>query len=245
MTVHHSRLDELRRVAYGRTSGPEEEARATAARHELAGLLGAPAAAADEAESEATRDAAPEPETAPEPAAVQEPPRAWLTPVIAAAALVVGLLLGIGGMTAADSVDATPTPGPTGTFTAGSSGLPPADTLRTSLALDPGSVEGAQVWLAGTQTEEDEFAGNDYLYEFYHLDPASTRLALSSLRGDVWVGTTTDGNYCLFVQTSQQSGGACVTPDELAQTGISILSDSTFLVAWNGDRLAASTVPGL
>jgi hypothetical protein len=238
MTADDARLNELHRIAFGRTHSPEDEARATAARQELATLLAAPVAEPVEAPP-------PPPEQAPSADPVEAPadPQpairpAWFVP--AAIALLVGVLLGSGSMISTGGNVAATAPSPT--FTPGSSGLPSSvNPLEARVALEPGSVGGADQWLEREQRPEDRFAGNDYLFDFYHLDPDSTRLAVSSPHGKIWVATTADGQYCLFTETSNQSGGECVTPEVLRESGITLLGDSNLLAAWNGDRISMST----
>jgi hypothetical protein len=242
MTADDARLKELRRIAFGRTHSPEDEARATAAREELATLLAAPVAEPVEASTPVAdvveaRAAVAEPAEAPaKPQRTRRP--TWLVP--AAIALLVGVLLGAGSMIATGGNVAATAPSPT--FTPGSSGLPSSvNPLEASVALEPGSVGGADRWLEREQRPEDRFAGNDYLFDFYHLNPDSTRLAVSSPHGKIWVATTADGQYCLFTETSNQSGGECVTPEVLQESGITLLGDSNLLAAWNGDRISMST----
>jgi hypothetical protein len=238
MMPDDDRIAELRRIAFGRTRSAEDEARAEAAHLELEALLAPPAAVAAP-----TPESQPEPEAEPVAAPGPAPERrrtAWVLP--AAAALVVGVLLGAGAMAATGRGIPATAVAPTPTFTPGSSGLPSeVDPLRASLALEEGSIEGAQVWLSGEQNIDDKLPSSTYIYEGLNLDASSTRLALAGPRGTVWVATTTDGKYCIFVRTDSQTGGDCVAPETLVSTGLSVLADSRFLVAWNGERMATST----
>jgi hypothetical protein len=241
MTTDDARLDErriaeLRRLAFGRTTTAQDEARAAAARHELERLLTPPVV---EVTPPPVQPEASEVEPEAAAPALARARRFWIP---ATAALVVGVLLGAGAMIALGRGISIPVAAPTDTFTPGSSTLPPdTDPLRASLDLGSGNLEAADVWFRGPQDKQDEFP-DEMTLEGLTVDPASTRLAASSGARSVWIGRTLDGNLCLMVATGAQSaGGACADRQTFALNGLDMLQDSSFLVVWNGERMTTST----
>jgi len=239
MTTDAARLTELRRIAFGRTHSAEDEARAEAARHELAAAL---ATTAPEIADEAAPGPVPDVAPAEEPYARPDVHRrrvAWLIP--AAAALVVGLLLGAGAMVATGRTAAI-APAPTDTFTPGSSELPPdVDPLRASLDLGAGNLTAAEAWFDDRQLPRDEFP-DEITVEGLEVDPASTRLADTGRQGGVWVARRHDGGICLLVALDGQGlGGSCTDVASFELHGVDLMSNSNLLVVWNGERMTAST----
>lgn len=249
------RLDQLRRVAYGRAHTPEEFAAAAAAREALADAE----AKAEARESDALAaepDPGPDAEPASQPVVDEtaEPVgarhRGWVVPAVIA--LVIGALVGgagsrIAGATQASSPSvATSAPAPT--FTPGSSGLPAPSipvTSDSSFISGPGNLEAAEGWFRGRQSEDDintMFVG-DEMGVGGQMDVVadSTRLVQSTAANDIWVAKTSGGGLCLIVSSRDGSGGAaCGTAEEFAQNGLT-LGQETLQLAWDGVRLATST----
>jgi hypothetical protein len=244
MTADDARLKELRRIAFGRTHSPEDEARATAAREELATLLAAPVAEPVEASTPVAdvveaRAAVAEPAEAPaKPQRTRRP--TWLVP--AAIALLVGVLLGAGSMIATGGNVAATAPSPT--FTPGSSGLPstmPPLSANHPVEPGPGDVEAALRWFATDQKSADDMG--DSSTAGLNLDPASTRLVSTGQGMNVWIAQTRGDELCVLAMPTVEGtgGGLCVSQAEFATSGIAIAVKGSLSVAWNGARFITST----
>ncbi|WP_411699770.1 hypothetical protein [Conyzicola sp.] len=248
MTVDDARLAELRRIAFGRTYSPDDEARAAAARHELEAALTvaddttSPLPGPPPVASHLEAPSVAEPVEAP-----AEPHRArrltWLAPT--AVALVVGLLLGAGSMIATGR--AAPAVEPAPAFTPGSSELPPSVApLSANHPVEPsqGDVEAAQLWFAGAQRPEDEIDRS--MMAGLELDPASTRMVYTDHDMVVWIGRTGTDDFCVLAMpnTAGSGGGICVTPVEFASGGIALNVKGSLSVVWNGQRFITSTSAG-
>jgi hypothetical protein len=235
MTADDARLKELRRIAFGRTHSPEDEARATAARQELATLLAAPVAEPVEASA-----AVAEPAPSAEHVEAQPARAGWLVPT--SIALLVGLFLGAGSMIATGRGVAAIAPAPA--FTPGSSGMPPTmPPLSANHAVEPsqGDVEAALHWFASDQRPEDEMG--DTMLAGLELDPASTRLVYTGLAMNVWIGQTSTDELCVLAMPTIEGtgGGTCVSQNDFAAGGIALNVKGSLSIVWNGARFVTST----
>jgi len=246
MTVDDARLNELRRIAFGRTHSLDDEARAAAARHELemASTIAAEPAEPAEPQLEALR--APEPAPHPYPEIAQGPRsrHAWLVPI--AAALVVGLLLGVGGTLLTARGPVVPVAVPTNTFAAGSTGRPPSVVPLSAdqpVTGSPGDVAAAMLWFDTVQVDEDE--ADEWIVGDSDIVDTSTRLVYSMGGSKVWIAQSASGQLCLISSSIDQGALMCATPAEFASTGIPLHVKGSLSVVWNGQRLLVSAAADL
>ena len=245
--------EQLRRLAFGRTTTDAEVAAAATARLRLGALEAEDAARALEREERARADREASRRARVLAEAEQAHPLTgtgegedegetdaesarWRARVLPAA---VGLLVGaavVGGV-----VWAT-VPAPGGTVAQSPSpaasggvnyflGEPPVGE-----ELPPGDVAAAQRWFAPAQTEED-LVGVPELREDF--DRGSVRLVHSSPAARVWVARKTDGSLCLETTetASQITSGSCVIPEEFARRSLLVGSDALTAV-WSGSELS-------
>jgi len=228
-----SEIDELRRVAYGRTSGAAEEAAAASARARLAELE----------TPEPTPAAAMEPHTEVDsdgPIALtlvdpdDEPGllhrfaaswRVWAAPAFAA--FVIGIVLAVAsgvlllrGLPVGD----------------GSS----ADTVVTSgesvEAPMPGNLEVATARLNSRQDAEDTSHPFDSSIE---VDPVTVHALRVSADQQVYAAVSVDGEICMMVVevASGISGSTCLAPSQFVTQGIwlgMLTSGHDLTVHWDG-----------
>lgn len=262
-------IDRLRRLAFGRTSNPADEAAAQAALVELARieaeLAAAEARAADaraaaeraqaerdvaalEAERSATVEATPaEPET-------DEPARwrRWIAPAgigVAIGALIVGVITvavptgtsprATGGPT--NSADG-PTPGDVNYFLPNlSDGGASTDGTIAGRSANRGDLRAAELWFAEPQTAADLDGVGTLLPEY---DRTSVRLVHAGSSAKVWVAKRVDGQLCLeaTVQPTDYSVGSCALPQDFSARGLTVSSDSV-TVRWNGGKVTVLLSP--
>jgi hypothetical protein len=247
MTPDDDHIAALRRIAFGRTHSAEDETRAEAARHELEAALAPQSLAAD---SPIAPTPPPVAETPPPPAVETDEPRrrrwpAWLVP--AAAALVVGVVLGAGGALLGAPgrlAPVVPVTVPTSTFAAGSSGLPPTVVPLSAdqpVTGSPGDVAAALLWFDSQQTDED--TADSWIMDVndYDIVEASTRLVYSSNGSKVWIAQSAQGELCLLSTSGSSGALMCMTPEEFQGTGIPLHVEGSLSVVWNGQRLLVST----
>ena len=228
-----SELDDLRRVAYGRTSSPEGEAAAAAARAEL------------EARERPVRAPAPEqapqePETsdAPgvtlqivdpsdEPGYLHQPAttwRVWAVPAFAtfvfgiAITVASGLLILQLSRTAPSEIVAAGAPVP---------------------GLEPGDLERASALLASPQSSEDipPVANESYA--------AGTTHALATASGaQLFAAISINGDICITVYGGEPEGssyGACSPPSSFVVQGLWVESQSDGVsTRWHWDGMKVS-----
>ena len=247
-----SELDDLRRVAYGRTSSAADEAAAEDARARLAlhdaaeqreraareadALARARAAERTETPAEVTSD---------EPVAIAEPSdepgylrrlvgswRVWVVPALAA--FVAGVVL-----TVASVVFLLGTGGPSTTR---------QDTntsqrfIDGSEVLTPGDLALATALLARAQTAADLVDNLDP-----SIEPTSTHLLRSTTNDDEFAAMSTDGDICLIsvrAATGDTITG-CSTRSVFTHSGVSLDLPSTageVTVLWNGIEITETPV---
>jgi hypothetical protein len=239
-------LDELRRIAYGRTTSADEESAAARARVELA------------AREVVVVEEAPVPEPTPEPdddfpLSIIEPDdepgylrrlaaswRVWAVPAFAA--FVIGIALAAAsGVLIFNSMR----------FGDGSSAITPGTNtserfLEGSTVLDlpepiPGNVKAANARLAEPQQPEDvpDPAGAEVL-------PESTRLIYASPTERAYAGSSPDYPYCLLLTdlTMGQTSMTCSSEEnfELNSMSITVSQSITqkFSVLWDGAAVTMS-----
>jgi hypothetical protein len=227
----------LRRLAFGRTSTPEEESAAADARAELATI---------EARAEQRRRAVEVaidavldvPESEPADESVDETPvdddaarrRGWVWPALAGVAVGATLAAGaVWSMGGAGVPAAVSSPTPTATALDYFLGDPPESTRG------PGDLAAAEGWFTREQTEEDLVGVGELRPEF---DRESVRLVHSSDAARVWLARQVDGKYCLeTTETETQiTNGTCVAADLFAEQGLTV-SSNVLDAAWNGAQV--------
>jgi hypothetical protein len=247
-----SELDELRRVAYGRTSNAAEEAaaeeaRSLLARHEASEQRERAARAADDADEFArARASQREPglgEAVPsEPVAAVEPAdepgylrrvagswRVWVVPALAA--FVVGVVL-----TAASVILVLNTNDEADT--AGQRVLNGSELLDPNAVspytVDPGDIAAATALFAAAQQPDDltEVLDPD-------IDTASTRRVHSTLYEVVFAAKKSDGHLCLLLvkPNGGPSSTSCVNESTFVAQGLSVIATrgaSSVRISWDG-----------
>jgi hypothetical protein len=264
-----SELDDLRRIAYGRTTSAAEEAaaadaRAALARHDAAvraerAALEADAFAraraaeraptADGARGANEHDAAKHAtltivEVGDEPGLLRRFAASWrVWAVPAFTAFVAGIVL-----TVASGVFVFTVAGSAGVTRATDTGPRYID---DSELLDPGAVVGqapgnlerATALLASAQSSEDIPPFPDE-----SVDPTTTHALSTASSSQVFASMSTEGNICLTVYTGvdASSYGACSAPSTFALRGIWVESQSDGVVtrmSWNGEKVTESRTP--
>jgi len=214
-----SELDDLRRVAYGRTSTPEEEAAAAAARAEL------------EARE---RPVAPEPEEPEKPAILQivdpsdEPGylhqlattwRVWAVPAFAT--FVIGIAITVAsGLLILRSI-------PVGDGSA-------APTVSAADAPVPGDLDTATAKLNNRQQPEN--LGHEFAPP---IDPATVHLLHTSAEQQIYAAFSDNGDICLMVvdATTNDSGSTCLPPELFAAQSVWLgtsMGSNSVTVRWDG-----------
>ena len=242
-------IDRLRRVAFGRTSNPDDERAARAALIELARIDAQVAA-----EREAARVAALPPEPVAEPAAdsaaepaeappEQHPPRwrRWLAP--AAVGLVVGALAASGlilafppASLAPDTASSTPAPDGIDYFLGDAPEVTSTDGTLAGMTATGGDLQAAERWFAEPQTDADLEGVGSLLPEF---DRDSVRLVHASDIARAWVAKRVDGQLCLevTVRETDYTSGSCALPPDFTERGLTVSSDP-ITARWNGDQIS-------
>ena len=254
--AREAEVERLRRVAFDRTSTPEEEAAAEIARRELAHL---------EREEQTGREALAraidtvlEAEAHPPPVVAvsgdvvavsgdadpvsgdaylendafeKESPRrpAWIVPAAVALVLGVAATSAVWAWQGSAETPAALSVSRSPTPIEYFLGDPPDATA------EPGDLEAAEVWFEREQTEEDLVGVGELRPEF---DRASVRLVHSSPVARVWVAKQVDGRLCLETTDtfSQVTNGTCAAAAEFAVRGLSVASN-VLTADWNGPQV--------
>jgi hypothetical protein len=246
-------LDDLRRVAFGRTSSPEEEARAAEAHTALialerahhvrkaaltaavAAVLAAPTVAAPVAVS----DAEPGAEVA---AGSIRPPSLWRRLALPVGAFALGIAVAAVALPLLFTADA---PDPVADFGSGEGLLPPEPVEAG--ALRPGDLDAAERWLAQPQTETDIVA-----LQFENIDPSTTRLAAGGAgTGTTWVARDDDGGLCVVVTIGAAGtfAASCSPPDMFVLHGAMVSLNQgvagapSIEAAWDGAHVYVTVGP--
>ena len=257
-------IHRLRRLAFGRTASPADEAAAQAALVELTRIeaeLAAAEARAVEARAaaeraQAERDAAAleaEP-SAPVEAAPAEPEtdeparwRRWIAPAgigVAVGALIVGVItVAVPTGTAVrstgiptNSADGGATPGDVNYFLPDLSDEGAStDGTIAGRSANRGDLRAAELWFAEPQTAADLDGVGTLLPEY---DRTSVRLVHSGSSAKVWVAKRVDGQLCLEVteRLTDYTSGSCALPPDFSERGLTVSSDA-ITVRWNGSQV--------
>ncbi|MET4582343.1 hypothetical protein ABIE21_001853 [Conyzicola nivalis] len=227
---HSARLDELRRIGYGRTGSVEEERRAAAARRELEKREGVGDLESAPVDEPVAGEAHP-PQTddiQPSPAVTRS--RGWVVPSLAA--LVVGVFVGAGGLAlvspkAADGDGAAPTR---------AEGETPVQPV-----LVPGNLGAAQRLLGSAQADRDRAPAD--LVDGMQIEAASTRLLQSTESENIWAAKNSDASFCLIVEDLVQggSGGSCTSSSDFLQYGLQLGLGDNLSVTWDGASVITTT----
>jgi len=224
-----SELDDLRRVAYGRTSTPEEETAAAAARAELEARerpVEVPAVdEPDVAESE-TAEVIDEPDD--EPGQLRRLVttwRAWAAPALAGFVVGIVLTAACGAAFFYEQQAAAPekTTAPT----------PRIEEAQGTLAIESGNLAAASAVLARPQEAKDTLAALDG-----SIDPASTRLLRSFSAYTVYAATSIHDEICfLMIDESPNTVVTCAPASGFSIGGLALgrmEGDENVRVHWDG-----------
>ena len=248
-----SELDDLRRIAYGRTGSVAEEAaaadaRAALARHEAASRAAREADEFVRARASAATAAAaePEPEQPPAPAEAAAPDepgylrrlsatwRLWALPVVVA--FVVGVAVTVAsGMVILQASRTGPAP-ETNTsqrFLDDSQLITPGVAEEGTLAIESGDLEAASLVLNRPRE------ASDFILELDDsIVPDSTRLLKALDASAAYAAMSQDGEICLIVISGPiNTDMACALPSGFAGQGLSIAwgkSAQSVRVHWDG-----------
>lgn len=262
--ARETEAERLRRVAFDRTSTPDEEAAAELARRELARLEGE--AQERRAALDRAIDAALEPQAHPEvdgddadtatsrtttgtttgittgtttaaatQAARGEPETAPSRRPAWLVPATIALVLGVVATSAVWAWQGAPkTPA---AVSASGSPTPIEYFLGDppDETAEPGDLAAAEVWFERDQTDEDLVGVGELRPEF---DRDSVRLVHSSPVARVWVAKQVDGRLCLETTDtfSQVTNGTCAIPAEFALRGLSVASN-VLTADWNGPQV--------
>jgi len=248
-----SELDDLRRIAYGRTGSVAEEAaaadaRAALARHEAASRAAREADEFVRARASAATAAAaePEPEQPPAPAEAAAPDepgylrrlsatwRLWALPVVDA--FVVGVAVTVAsGMVILQASRTGPAP-ETNTsqrFLDDSQLITPGVAEEGTLAVESGDLEAATAVLARPRTAEDLIVAL-----VRPIDSESTRLLGSMSGRSVYAAASENGEICLVIVSAPAAQeAACVPPSAFSTQGVAvarIFGTDAVRVHWDG-----------
>jgi len=224
-----SELDDLRRVAYGRTSTPEEEAAAAVARAELeARERPVEAPAVDEPEVAEPETAEMIDESNDEPGQLRRLAttwRAWAAPALAG--FVVGIVLTAACGAALFSERQAAAPENT---TAPSPGIEEA---QGTLAIESGNLAAATAVLARPQEAKDTLAALDG-----SIDPASTRMLRAFSAYTVYAATSIHDEICLLmIDESPNTVVTCAPASRFSIGGLALgrmEGDENVRVHWDG-----------
>ena len=245
-----SELDDLRRVAYGRTGSVAEEAaaadaRAALARHEAASRA---AREADDFLRARASDAAagPEPEQQPAPAETEAPDepgylrrlsatwRLWALPVVVA--FVVGVAVTVASgvvILQASRTGPAPETNTSQRFLDDSQLITPGVAEEGTLGVETGDLEAASLVLNRPRES------SDFILELDDsIVPDSTRLLKALDASAAYAAMSQDGEICLIVISGPiNTDMACALPSGFAGQGLSIAwgkSAQSVRVHWDG-----------
>jgi hypothetical protein len=228
-------LDDLRRIAYGRTSSPAEEAaaagaRATLAAHEGRVTAGASAARVAMGASAAPRDVQPQAPTD-EPFPVIDPSeepaypsrlaatwRVWAGPALAA--FVVGVVLSVAS----------------GVFMLNAFNSGGSSQVVPGVSDVPGDLDAANLLLASPQGPDDIFASTDpeFVQESKHLLRATPTESIYAAR------SVDDAICMILVGIGGMSGATCAPEAVFADRGLMTAvagAGTNVELRWNGTSL--------
>ena len=246
-----SELDDLRRVAYGRTGSVAEEAaaadaRAALARHEAASRAAREADEFVRARASDPATAEPEPEQLPAPAEAVAPDepgylrrlsatwRLWALPVVAA--FVVGVAVTVAsGMVILQASRTGPAP-ETNTsqrFLDDSQLITPGVAEEGTLAVETGDLEAASLVLNRPRESSDVILELDEL-----IVPESTRLLDAMPMRSAYAGMSTGGEICLIVVSGPGNTDiSCAPPSGFAIQGVAmarVFNGEDVRLHWDG-----------
>ena len=225
-----SELDDLRRVAYGRTSTPEEEAAAAAARAELEAREERPVEvpAADEPEFAEPDTAEVIDEPSDEPGQLRRLAttwRAWAAPALAGFVVGIVLTAACGAALFSERQAAAPenTTAPT----------PRIEEAQGTLAIESGNLAAATAVLARPQEAKDTLAALDG-----SIDPASTRMLRTFSAYTVYAATSIHDEICfLLIDESPNTVVTCAPASGFSIGGLALgrmEGDENVRVHWDG-----------
>jgi hypothetical protein len=227
---HRARLDELRRIGYGRTGSVAEEKRAAAARRQLEDLEGVGDLGFASIDAPVAREAHPPQTDEIEPSPGITRSRGWIVP--SAVALAVGVCVGAGGL-ALLSPRASEGDGVTPTRAQGETPVQPV--------LVPGNLAAAQRLLGSAQTDRDRAPVD--LVDGMQLEAASTRILQSTESENIWAAKNSDDSFCLLVEDLVQggSGSSCTSSSDFLQYGLQLGLGDNLSVTWDGASVITTT----
>lgn len=227
---HRARLDELRRIGYGRTGSVEEEKRAAAARRELEKLDGDGDAGFAPVDEPVAGEAHPPQTDEVEPSPGITRSRGWIVP--SAVALAVGVCVGAGGL-ALVSPEAAEGDGAAPTRAEGEAPVQPV--------LVPGNLGAAQRLLGSAQTDRDRAPAD--LVDGMQIEGDSTRILQSTQSENIWAAKNSDDSFCLIVEDLVQggSGGSCTSSSDFLQNGLQLGLGDNLSVTWDGASVITTT----
>jgi hypothetical protein len=259
------RRQQLERIAFGRTHGPEDEAAASAARQELAEVAGAAQVAARERANShefATgrplleddlggQGAPPNPDVPPPP-----PPelqrtvahrlrRAWLVPIIVCSVVVgyYGAPMAVAGMLQ-DPPSSTPAPvvpSPVFPTPTSESPTPEPPSIDGVSAGQPSSLKEADAWFETLPRNSDALLDPDVAGGL-ELDPTAIRFVQSSgAEFQVWVARKLDGDLCVVGSEAEgvSAFAGCNTREGFARSGVT-MSHGGYSMIWNGSSVTVT-----
>jgi hypothetical protein len=223
-----ARLDELRRIGYGRTGSAAEEKRAAAARQQLEDLEGVGDLGFAPIDEPVTGEAHPPRLEEMEPSPGITRSRGWIVPSVVG--LVVGVCVGAGGL-ALVSIKASDGAAPTR-----AQGETPVQPV-----FDPGNLAAAQRLLGSAQTDRDRAPAD--LVDGMQIEAASTRILQSTESENIWAAKNSDDSFCLLVEDLVQggSGSSCTTTSDFLQYGLQLGLSDNLSVTWDGASVITTT----
>ena len=225
-----ARLDELRRIGYGRTGSVEEEKRAAAARQQLEDLEGVGDLGFAPIDEPAIGEAHPPRVDAAESSHGITRSRGWIVPSLLA--LAVGVCVGAGGL-ALLSPKASDGDGAAATRAQGETPVLPV--------LVPGNLAAAQRLLGSPQTDRDRAPAD--LVDSMDVVATSTRILQSTESEKIWAGQNSGDSLCLIVVDFVQggSGGACASSSDFLQYGLQLGLGDNLSITWDGASVITTT----
>lgn len=223
-----ARLDELRRLAFGRTRTPADERAAAAAQLSL-----------HRREQAAIEDAAALGDRGhPSGVSPRRPRERWLSSGIVASvagAAVAAVLVLAGSVDDVPAALPAPTARPAPTKTA---------TLDVPAPNGPGNVVAAAQWFLTPRSPDDAFP---HLDRFDSIDPDTTRLVPGAGSSwSLWVAATTDGRLCLLTTDTARGNAAtaCVPQAAFTNSGLTLTYTdgvgNRFGAYWDGNNITRS-----
>jgi len=232
-------IDELRRVAYGRTSTPGEEAAAAAARSQLAALEAPrpetrqPSAQDEPAESVQTADdlAAADFETYDEPGYLRRLAsswRVWAVPAFVTFVIGIAITVASGLFVLQGLRTSAPQPISVGESEPGS---------------QPGNLERARALLGSAQSADDIAPMVNE-----SVDPATTHAIVSPSDMRFFGANSLTGHFCLIAvdDAAGSSVSTCAPPERFARDGVwvgTIADGVNLTLRWDGEKVTETRTP--